>query len=119
MPSAPESQDFPYEVSAWLGQVLKTDIIISSMMLFHTNTIYSFGFRLRKEHTVVWGPRRVCDYKDHSLTPFNFFFLYNFPEQIYNGFLAVCQETWCPLSSPGIASENFQDELKSGKKRSG
>lgn len=39
MLSAPESRDFGYEVSAWLGQVLKTDIIISSMTLFHTNTI--------------------------------------------------------------------------------
>ena len=60
-------------LSAWLGQVLKTDIIISSMMLFHTNTIHSFGFSLGESTQLVWGSRRVYDYKDHSLTHFNFF----------------------------------------------
>lgn len=60
MSAAPESQDFPYEMSAWLCQILKTDfgIITSGMMLFHPNAIYSFGFRLRRAHTSALGLRK-------------------------------------------------------------
>lgn len=87
MPSAPESQDFPYEVSACLGQVLRTDIILSSMIPYHTKAIHSSGFGLGREYATGLGSRRVCDYKDHSLTPLKFF--YNSPEHIHSGFLAV------------------------------
>lgn len=87
MPSVPESQDFPYEVSACLGQVLRTDIIVSSVIPSHTSAIHSSGFGLGRECATGLGSRRVCDYRDHSLTPLNFF--YSSPEQIHSGFLAV------------------------------
>lgn len=58
-----------------LCQVLKTDfsIITSDMRLFHPNTIYSFGLGKEKSMPRVWSPWN--DYKDHSLTLPNFFFI--------------------------------------------